>query len=137
MSGDTAQFCQRTNAWLQKKTGGRKGVQDNLDKQKRCKRLIIQITHYCRNDIKVVIVDLKLLLNDGVRDQFAAQQGNHWLRSIIPGDTLSLPPERQMRGGNLFFQSLSFFLVGTGYVLQVIARGNSFMIGGGKNKCVL
>ena len=82
-------------------------------------------------------MDLKLLLNDGVRDQFAAQQGNHRLRSIIPRDTLSFPPERQMRGGNLFFQSLSFFLVGTGYVLQVIARGNSFMIGGGKNKCVL
>ena len=82
-------------------------------------------------------MDLKLLLNDGVRDQFAAQQGNHRLRSIIPRDTLSLSPERQMRGGNLFLQSLSFFLVGTGYVLQVIARGNSFMIGGGKNKCVL
>ena len=95
-----------------KKTGGRKGVQDNLDKQKRCKRLIIQITHYCRNDKKEVMVDLKLLLNDGVRDQFAAQQGNHRLRSIIPRDTLSLPPERQMRGGNLFLQSLSFFLVG-------------------------
>ena len=92
MSGDTAQFCQRTNAWLQKKTGGRKGVQDNLDKQKRCNRLIIQITHYCRNDIKVVIVDLKLLLNDGVRDHIAAQQRNHRLRSIIPRDTLSLSP---------------------------------------------
>ena len=87
-------------------------MQDNLDKQKRCKRLIIQITHYYRNNIKVVIVDLKLLLSDGVRDHIAAQQGNHRLRSIIPRDTLSFPPERQMRGGNLFFQSLSFFLVG-------------------------
>ena len=115
-----------------KKTGGRKGVQDNLEKQKRCKRLIIQITHYCRNHIKVVIVDLKLLLNDGVRDQFAAQQGNHRLRSIIPRDTLSLSSSRW--GGNLFFQSL-IFLVG-GYVLQVIASGNAFLNGHGKNKCV-
>ena len=89
-----------------KKTGGRKGVQDSLDKQKRCKRLIIQITHFCRDDIKVVIVDLKLLLNDGVRDQFAAQQGNHRLRSIIPRDTLSLSPqagEEEICSFNLWF----------------------------------
>ena len=110
-----------------KKTGGRKGVQDNLDKQKRCKRLIIQTTYYCRNDIKVVIVDLKLLLNDGVRDHIAAQQGNHRLRSIIPRDTLSLSSSRWW--GNLFFQSL-IFLVG-GYVLQVIASGNAFLNGHG------
>ena len=68
-------------------------MQDNLDKQKRFKRLIIQRTHYRENDINDVIVDLKLLLNDGVRDQFAAQQGNHRLRSIIPRDTLSLSPQ--------------------------------------------
>ena len=80
-------------------------------------------------------MDLKLLLNDGVRDQFAAQQGNHRLRSIIPRDTLSLSP--QADGRRKFVLSISeFFLVG-GYVLQVIPSGNAFLNGDGKNKCVL